>query len=226
MTGQANKQFADVQQAQKETCGAAWSRLATRHDEIGALLKALPDTYVFEVTPLGEDQPVRVTAREFKDCYFGLQWSLAAQVAQNGGVGATDAQIDQDGKFIGGTTKILEVGLLGTTGDNGYDASPASRALLCLHETAHATSAGRASTQTCWTQHLAYEAGQPYDQTSGAWCKNERLANDIAKAVANVLPGPYAGPIAVAPNPIAGYSPDNLLVAIDTAQTPKAADLG
>ena len=74
-------------------------------------------------------------------------------------------------------------------------------------------------TQQCWTQHLATEPSKPYDQTSGAWYKNERLANDIAKAVAGVLPDPHFGRVVLLPNPIGDYSPDNLLIAIDTAAT-------
>jgi hypothetical protein len=216
MTEQSAKQFGDVQQADK-TCEAAWGRLAARHDEIGAALSALPDTYVFHVTPYGENTPVSVTAREYKTCYFGLQWSLAEQVAANGGVGATDAHVDAQGNWLGGTTKILPVGLIGTTGDNGYDATPASRALLCLHETAHATAAGRAMTLKCWNDHCASEKDQPYDQTSTWWYKNERLANDIAKAVASALPDPHFGHVVLAPDPIGAYSADDLLLAVNTA---------
>ena len=130
MTTQSPKQFSDVRQADK-ICADAWDRLAARHDELGALLKALPDSYVFHVTPYGESEPVSVTAKDFKTCYFGLQWSLAEAVALNGGVGATQSELDTHGNWIGGTTKILPVGLLGAQGDGGYDASPASRALLC-----------------------------------------------------------------------------------------------
>jgi len=216
MTGQSAKQFADVQQANK-ICADAWTRLATRHDELGALLRALPDSYVFHVTPYLETEPVSVTAKDFKTCYFGLQWSLADAVALNGGVGATASELDAHGNWIGGTTKILPVGLLGADGDGGYDASPASRALLCLHETAHATAAGRAMTLKCWTQHYETERDKPYDQTSGAWYKNERLANDIAKAVASVLPDPHFGHVVVLPDPVGAYSDDHLLVAVDTA---------
>jgi hypothetical protein len=225
MPEQAGKQFADVQQAQKDSCGAAWDRLAVRHDAIATLLAALPDTYVFRVTPYGETDPVTVTAQEFKTCYFGLKWSLADSVADNGGVGQTESQIDQHGKWIGGNTEILPAGLIGPDGASGYDASPAGRALLCLHETAHATPAGRAMTQKCWDQHLAYEKGKPYDRTSAAWLSNERLANDIAKAVANALPEHPLGHVVVLPQPLGGYSDDALLVAIDTAQMPKIGDV-
>jgi hypothetical protein len=220
MVEQRPKQFADVEQADKD-CEAAWGRLATRHDEIGALLGALPDTYIFHVTPYGEDAPVSVSAKEFKACYFGLQWSMADAVANNGGVGQTASELDVRGNWIGGTTKILPLGLIGADGASGYDATPASRALLCLHETAHATGAGRAMTLQCWTHHLASEADKPYDQTSGAWYKNERLANDIAKAVASVLKDPHFGHVVLAPNPIGAYSDDKMLVATDTAQAPK-----
>jgi hypothetical protein len=222
MTEQKAKQFADIQQASK-SCAAAWGRLATRHDELGALLEALPDSYVFHVTPYLETEPVSVTAKEFKTCYFGLQWSLADAVAPNGGVGATASELDADGNWIGGTTKILPVGLLGADGNGGYDASPASRALLCLHETAHATGAGRAMTLKCWTLHNETEPDKPYDQTSGAWYKNERLANDIAKAVASVLPDPHFGHVVVLPDPVGSYSDANLLVAVNTAAASGAA---
>ena len=67
MTEQSAKQFADVQQANK-TCADAWARLAARHDELGALLQALPDSDVFHVTPYGESEPVAVTAKDFKTC--------------------------------------------------------------------------------------------------------------------------------------------------------------
>ena len=226
MPEQASKQFADVHQAQKQSCGPAWERLAQRHDDIGALLKALPDTFVFHVTPYGENTPVSVTAKEFKTCYFGLQWSLADHVPQNGGVGATESQVDKHGKWTGGNTRILALGLVGADGNSGYDATPASRALLCLHETAHATPAGRASTQKCWDSHLAYEKNKPYDQTSASWYKNERLANDIAKAVASALPDPHFGHVVIAPDPIGGYSADALIVATDTAQKPKTGGHG
>ena len=101
MTEQAAKQFTDVQQADKQY-EAAWGRLAARHDEIGAALRALPDTYVFHVTPYGEDTPVSVTAKEFKTCYFGLQWSLADAVALNGGVGAMLVRFLHVGELLGG----------------------------------------------------------------------------------------------------------------------------
>ena len=218
---QAAKQFAAVAQANK-TCEDAWARLAARHDEIGALLAALPDSYVFRVTPYNETEPVSVTAKEFKVCYFGLQWSLADEVAHNGGVDQTASELDDDGNWIGGTTKILPLGLIGADGASGYDATPASRALLCLHETAHATGAGRAMTIACWDQHLKNEGDAPYDQTSWAWYKNERLANDIAKAVAGALKDPHFGHVVLAPNPIGAYSDDTLLVAVDMAEAGKS----
>lgn len=161
----------------------AWTRLGEAHAHAGALIAALDDTGGLDITIESTGDVVGwLPFREVRFRYPRLQWSISADDPKNGGVGSTESFFEDRVDFATWQYAITKVM---PTGVAGYDRWGAQgRNYLLLHEMAHTTVFGIRYQHDCFGAHRKQMPGQPYDSTSPHWRLNEKLANNIARAVA------------------------------------------
>lgn len=161
---------------------AAWASFCDHHDALAVRVEtALSDpALVFQITLDSGDHVGSVQARDFAFRFPRLEWSVQQFDPNNSGLGAT-ASFFVDGAWAGAKATILPEGVkrFAAWGDVGLN-------YLALHETAHTTPLGIATNEACYRAWLKKRKGA-YDSTNPYWIRNEKVANNIARAVARRL---------------------------------------
>ena len=160
----------------------AWRDFCEHHDALAAQIEAAlaNDSLVFQITLDSGDHVGTVHARDFAFRFPRLEWSVQQFDPANSGLGAT-ASVFTDGAWTGAKATILPDGVkrFAAWRDVGLN-------YLALHETAHTTPLGVATNEACYRAWLKKRKGA-YDSKNPLWIRNEKVANNIARAVAKHL---------------------------------------
>ncbi len=162
----------------------AKDRLAAEHSRIAELVSSrlAGSAKSFDIVLADGTHAGAVSAADYAFRFPRLVWTVAAFDPANGGLGATQSNF-QSGNWVGAATRILPDGLVRfeAWGDMGLD-------YLLLHETAHTTPLGVAMNADCYAHRNPHVAWGPDDPQ---WVKNEKVANTIARVVAQELGVPW-----------------------------------
>ena len=164
----------------------AWGAFCARHDALSRQVEtALADDRLkFQITLDSGDHVGSVSARDFAYRFPRLEWSVQQFDPNNSGLGATESFFS-GAEWTRAKATILPDGVkrFAAWGEVGLN-------YLALHETAHTTPLGVATNEACYRAWEKKRKGA-YDSSNPLWLRNEKVANNIARAVARHLGLPW-----------------------------------